>query len=48
MQKRQVYRDAKRLTVEWLKGHKQRIFEYLHRNYKMETAQVYTTDDDSF
>lgn len=34
--------------MEWLKGHKQRIFEYLHRNYNMETAQVYTTDDDSF
>lgn len=48
LQKRQVYRDAKRLTVEWLKSHKQRIFEYLYRNYKMETTQVYTTDDDSF
>lgn len=48
MQKRQVYRDAKRLTAEWLKGHKQRIFEYLFRNYKMETTKVYTTDDESF
>lgn len=28
--------------------HKKRILEHLYRNYKMETAKVYTTDDESF
>lgn len=48
LKKRQVYRDAKRLTTEWLHSHRKRILEHLDRNYRMETTKVYTTDEGSF
>lgn len=48
LKKRQVFRDAEKLTRAWLDEHKTRIFEQLSRNYKLETTKIYTMDDDSF
>ncbi|KUI73308.1 Interferon-induced GTP-binding protein Mx [Cytospora mali] len=48
LKKRQVFRDAKKYTTEWLHAHKKRILDDLHRNYKLETTKVYTTDEDTF
>lgn len=48
LKKRQVYTNAKKLTTDWLKGHKIRIAEQLERNLRMETTKIYTMDDESF
>lgn len=48
LKKRQVFRDAERHTRTWLDTHKTRIVDQLNRNYKMETAKIYTMDDCSF
>ncbi|CAN8097719.1 unnamed protein product [Discula destructiva] len=48
LKKRQVYTNAKKLTLEWLSSHKTRITQQLERNYKMEISKVYTMDDDTF
>lgn len=48
LKKRQVFSNAKHLTKGWLKMHEARILVQLERIYDIETAKVYTMDDDSF
>lgn len=48
LKKRQVFSNAKHLTKGWLKTHEARIRVELERIYGIETAKVYTMDDDSF